>query len=204
MSVCQPAPISGCVASIIYYDFTSAEAFAVNECVRALSGGPPIQWRGVQSDPTQSVPMQPLSRRALERLEIEIADAVRAVPQLRCVLPRGKPNTKRALQAVASVDRVHPACALQFRTRLFEEYWWGGADLSDVVVVRRAAEAAGVPPWVDLENHEAQASQVKWELQWKSERLGGVPRVIRPDGRILWGAGTDRASLMEFLRGPEA
>jgi hypothetical protein len=26
-----------------------------------------------------------------------------------------------------------------------------------------------------------------WELDWATERLGGVPRVIRGDCRILWG-----------------
>lgn len=186
------------MSAIIYYDFTSAESFALSEIVLARGGAPTIEWRGVQADPTLPPLMAALSRRSTERLEVEVADALRANPDMQIALPKGKPNTRRALQAVASVERMHALRANDFRSILFHEYWWFGHDLSDAAVIRDAAAQAGVPPWVDLEHLSAQSAQVSWELEWKAERLGGVPRVIRSDGQILWGV-TNEADTQSFL-----
>lgn len=184
--------------AIIYYDFTSAESFVVNEIAEALPNREAISWRGVQVAPTLPVPAVVIERRARERLEVEMADAMRVVPGVRMQLPVRLPNTKSALQAVASVERMHRARADAFRTRLFREYWQRDSDISEPAVIRQAAEDAGVPPWVELAHQAAQAGQVAWELEWQAERLGGVPRVIRADGQILWSV-KDAASVRAFL-----
>ncbi|HVZ50080.1 MAG TPA: hypothetical protein VG916_14940 [Gemmatimonadaceae bacterium] len=188
------------MATIAYYDLTSAECFALHEIVRALPAAPAIEWRGVQGDPALPERMRPFDRRARSRVETEILDAQRFAPDVRFVTPRGRPNTRRALQAVASVERMHVPGAGRLRELLFRAYWWDGADVSDVATIRRLAEDAGVPPWVDLEHQATQAVQVGWELQWAVERLGGVPRVIRDDGQILWSL-RDAAAVGAFLGG---
>lgn len=175
------------MGGIIYYDFTSAEAFALNEIAGAVAAAQAWQWRGVQVDSTLPAPMKRLDRRAQGRVEADLAEVLRAWPGGTMRVPPGLPNTRVALQAVAAVDRMHAARADAFRTALFRAYWQGGRDLSELTVVREVAATAGVPPWVDFENQAAQAAQVGWELEWKAERLGGVPRVIRSDGQILWG-----------------
>lgn len=185
---------------IIYYDFTSAESFALSEILRDLTGLPAVEWRGVQMDPTLPPLMRAFDRRALGRLEMEIEEVRPLVPGTRFVTPRGRPNTRRALQAVASVERMQAARAAALRRQLFQEYWWNGADLSNVATVRRIADAAGVPPWVELEHQAAQSTQVGWELQWQAERLGGVPRILRPDGQILWTI-RDVATVRAFVTG---
>jgi 2-hydroxychromene-2-carboxylate isomerase len=174
------------VPLIIYYDFTSAESFAIHEIARAHARAGDIEWRGVQVDETLPVPMTILDRRARGRLEMDISDALKAWPSGRLEVPRGMPNTKLALQSVASVERMHRTRADDFRAALFNAFWHRGEDLSDIAIVRRAADAAGVPPWAELGNQAAQGTQVSWELAWKTERFGGVPRVIRGDGQILW------------------
>ena len=95
---------------------------------------------------------------------------------------------------------MHSARANAFRTRLFREYWNGRADLSDRALIQRIADEAGVPRWVDLEAVDAGADLDTWELDWRAERLGGVPRVIRADGQILWNV-KDDTSTREFLLG---
>jgi 2-hydroxychromene-2-carboxylate isomerase len=174
------------VRATIYYDFTSAESFAIHEIARDTLPHDQVEWRGVQVDESLPIPMVVLDRRARERLEMDVSDAKKAWSGARMFTPRGMPNTKLALQAVASVERMHRTRADEFRSRLFRAYWWEGSDLSDRAVVRQVADDAGVPPWADLEHQGSQAAQVAWELQWKSERFGGVPRVIRSDGQILW------------------
>jgi len=51
----------------------------------------------------------------------------------------------------------------------------------------RSADAAAVPRFVELDHPDAEEMVEDWDLDWATERLGGVPRVIRSDGRILWG-----------------
>ena len=191
------------VQSVIFYDFTSAESFAVHEIAREVARADEIAWRGVQVDETLPVPMTILDRRARSRIEMDISDARKAWPAGRLELPKGLPNTKFALQAVASVERMHRTRADDFRAHLFRAYWWLGEDISDRTVVRRIADEAGVPPWAELEHQGAQAAQVSWELEWKAERLGGVPRVIRSDGQILWTMKSE-AEAREFLAPDQA
>jgi 2-hydroxychromene-2-carboxylate isomerase len=186
------------VPLVIYYDFTSAESFAIHEIARAHLRAGAIDWRGVQVDETLPVPMTVLDRRARERIEMDVHEAKQAWPSGTIEVPRGMPNTKLALQAVASVERMHKTRADEFREALFHAFWHRGEDISDIVIVRRAADAAGVPPWAELGNQAAQGMQVSWELAWKTERLGGVPRVIRADGQILWKVKSE-AEAREFL-----
>ncbi|MEA3245004.1 MAG: DsbA family protein [Gemmatimonadota bacterium] len=171
---------------IVYYDFTSPDSFALSEILLAMPGCPPVEWRGVQMEPGAPVQMVRHDRRAIDRLEMDLVATRRAAPDVRLHVPRGRPNTRVALQAVVAVERMHAVRAESLRTAVFRGYWWDSADLSDVATLRRLADEAGVPPWVDLASQAAQATQVGWELQWQVERLGGVPRVIREDGEILW------------------
>lgn len=171
----------------VYSDFTSAECFGLNEQLVALGMSGAVQWRGVQVDPTLAVPMRSLDRRALDRIEDEIGEVQRRVDAAGMHLPRGKPNTRRAIVAVASVMRQQPARAAVFRDGLFRAYWRDGTDLSVAAEVQRVADAAGIPRFVELDHPDAEEMAEEWELDWATERLGGVPRVIRSDGKILWG-----------------
>lgn len=189
------------VTTVVYYDLTSPECFVLHEALGALtdsSGLTGTEWRGVQVDPSLPVPMRPLDRRAIERLRIDAADAARTVPGVRIDVPPGMPNTRAALQAIATVERQHGPRAWRMREELFRAIWWHGLDVSQAPIIRDAAAAAGVPPWLDLGDAAAQAAQVGWELAWRTERLGGVPRAVRADGQILWKA-PDREGIRAFF-----
>jgi len=80
-----------------------------------------------------------------------------------------------------------PSRAAPFRDALYRAYWRVGADLSEMAVLHRVADAVGVPRAVELDDPDAADIVENWELDWATERLGGVPRVIRGDGKILWG-----------------
>ena len=188
------------MASIIYYDFTSAEAFALSEVAASIDPAPQIEWRGVEIEPGLPTPMPVLDRRSQERLEVDAPNDVWRSEAFGIVMPKGRANTRRALTAVAAVARMHATRADAFRVALFRAYWRDGEDLSLRPVIQFIADHAGVPRWVDLEDPGAAASLIGWELDWRTERLGGVPRAIRADGQILWSV-KDEASAREFLLG---
>ena len=51
------------MAITIYFDFTSAESFALSEVAAALDRPPEMQWRGIETEPDLPVPMAALDRR---------------------------------------------------------------------------------------------------------------------------------------------
>jgi len=171
----------------VYSDFTNAECYGLNEQLVALGVSGTVQWRGVQVDPTLGVPMRSLDRLALDRIEDEILEVQRRVDGVLMHLPRGKPKTLKAIVAVASVMRQQPARAAMYRDALYRAYWRDGADLSMMVELQRVADLAAVPRFVQLDHPDAEEMVENWDLDWATSRLGGVPRVIRSDGKILWG-----------------
>ena len=171
----------------VYSDFTSAECYGLNEQLVSLGVSADVRWRGVQVDPTLGVPMRSLDRRALDRIEDEITEVQRRVDGVLMHLPRGRPKTLKAIIAVASVMRQQPARAAVFRDALYRAYWRDGVDLSVMAELQRVADLASVPRFVQLDHPDAEEMVENWDLDWATERLGGVPRVIRGDGKILWG-----------------
>jgi predicted DsbA family dithiol-disulfide isomerase len=171
----------------LFSDFTCAECYALNEYLASFGVGSALRWKGVQHDPALPATMKLLDRRALEQLEDEIDEVKRRAPGLAITVPRGKPNTARSIAAVASVMRLQPARAAAFRNGLFRAYWRDGIDLSIPAELQGIADAAGVPRFVELDHPDASETADEWEVDWATERLGGVPRVIRGDGKILWG-----------------
>jgi predicted DsbA family dithiol-disulfide isomerase len=171
----------------VYSDFTCAECYGLNEQLAALGVSGAVQWRGVQVEPALATPMRSIDRRALDRIEDEISEVLRRVGDTVMHLPRGKPNTRKAIVAVASVMRQQPARAAVLRDALFRAYWRDGTDLSVMGEVQAVADRAGVPRFVQLDDPDADEMVENWDLDWATERLGGVPRVIRGDGKILWG-----------------
>jgi 2-hydroxychromene-2-carboxylate isomerase len=172
---------------ILYSDFTSAECFALSELTASLGKSGAVTWKGVQQSPGLPMPARALDRRAINVLEDELADLERRVPGLIVRLPRGKPNTSRAIIAVISVMRQHPVRAAAYRDALYRAYWRDGTDLSEMAQLQRVADECGVPRFVELDHPDAEEVADEWDLDWATERLGGVPRVIRKDGKILWG-----------------
>ena len=181
----------------IYSDFTCAECYGLNEQLVAfgLSGSERVRWKGVQHEPALGAPMRALERRALNRVDDEISEVKRRVSGIVMHLPKGKPNTKKAIIAVASVMRQQPARAAAFRDAIYRAYWRDGTDLSVMAELQGIADHSGVPRIVSLDHPDADPMVENWDLDWATERLGGVPRVIRGDGKIIWGLKpTDEAS----------
>jgi predicted DsbA family dithiol-disulfide isomerase len=171
----------------VFSDFTTAECYALNEQLAALGVGASVLWKGVQLDPAAASPMRPFDRRSRDNLDDELQSMRRFAPDLAFAVPKGKPKTERAILAVASVMRLNAARASAFRDAVFRAYWRDGTDISISADLQRIADRVGVPRFVELDHPDADDTVEGWDLDWATERLGGVPRVIRGDGKILWG-----------------
>lgn len=145
------------------------------------------EWRGVQHDPALPVPPRVGDRRVMRALEDDVDAVMRAAPELDLAAPPIKPNSRRAIAAVAAVHRQHAPRASEFRRALGTALWIRGEDISDGAVINAVASWAGVPGWVDLDGPAGHRLADDWDMDWVTRRLGGVPRLVRPDGRVLWG-----------------
>ena len=76
-----------------------------------------------------------------------------------------------------------------------------GEDISDGAVINAIAAAVGIPGWVDLDGPAGHRLADEWDMDWVTRRLGGVPRLVRPDGRVLWGLAS-AAEIVKFFSQP--
>ena len=83
-----------------------------------------------------------------------------------------------------------------FVRSLYRAFWADGADLSDPAVLDRLAEAAGLTGLQPDEDDTATARE--WRRNWERTGLGGVPLIIRADGKPLYGL-VDSEQLAAFL-----
>ncbi len=197
-SAVRDAPVN---TVTFFADLNCPYSHALTARLQALGLLETCEWRGVQHDPSLPVPPRTGDRRVIRALEDDV-DAVRLqAPEVEIMAPLFKPNTRRAIGAVAAVHRQHAPRAGQFRRALGAALWVRGEDISDGAVINAVAEWAGVPGWVDLDGPAGHRLADDWDVDWVMRRLGGVPRLVRPDGHVLWGLAS-AADIAEFFSSP--
>jgi predicted DsbA family dithiol-disulfide isomerase len=185
----------------LYADLNCPYSHALSTRLEALGFIDQCAWRGVQHDPSLPVPPRLGDRRVMRALEDDVETVHRDAPEVAMGAPPTKPNTRRAIAAVAAVYRQHALRATAFRRALGAALWVRGEDISDGAVINSVAAWAGVPGWVDLDGPAGHRLADEWEMDWATFRLGGVPRLVRSDGRVLWGLSTAE-HIEEFFSSP--
>jgi len=182
--------------AIVFSDPNCPFCYAIEERLHALGLDDRVQWCGVQHAPHLPVPMAPADRVLADELPDEVR-AIRArAPEVRIAVPPGKPNTALAIHYGAAALRTDPAAGRRFVRLIYQPFWTDGRDLSDPAVLAALADDAGLgglrPDAVAL------AISDGWQQTWQHTGLGGVPLIIRADGKILYGL-VDRDELSDFL-----
>lgn len=189
------------ITATFYADLNCPYSHALSARLDSLGVMPRCDWRGVQHDPGLPVPPRIGDRRLMRMLEDDVDAVHHDAPDVAMQAPPMKPNSRRAIAAVAAVHRQHVPVAASFRRALGSALWVRGEDISSGAVINAVAAWSGVPGWVDLESPAAHRIADEWEMDWVTRRLGGVPRLVRPDGRVLWGlASVD--DITEFFSTP--
>lgn len=112
--------------------------------------------------------------------------------------PGGKPNTAAAIEHAAAALRRDPVRGRVFVRSLYAAFWRQGRDLSDPAVLATLAADAGVPGLAVEADDRATAR--RWQYAWSALGLGGVPCVVRDDGRMLYGL-ADPGTIAAFFAG---
>jgi len=189
------------IRAILYSDLNCPYSYALSVRLTSMGLDERVDWRGVQHDPSLPVPARLGDRRVMRALEDDVDTVRLQAPEVEIVPPPVKPNTRRAIASVAAVHRQHPLRATDFRRGLFAALWVRGEDISSGAVINAVATQAQVPGWVDLDGPAGNRLADEWDMDWVTRRLGGVPRLVRPDGRVLWGLASVE-SITEFFETP--
>lgn len=172
--------------------------YATEERLHDLGLQGAVQWCGVQHAPHLPVPMAPADHLLREELPAEVR-AIRALaPEVAITVPPGKPNTSLAIHYGAAALLADPVAGRAFVHSLYRALWINGADLADPAILARLADDAGL---TGLEADDAALAVADgWQGAWQRTGLGGVPLLVRHDGRRLYGlVGTEE--LRAFLAG---
>lgn len=122
-------------------------------------------------------------------LKLEVEAVRRLAPELSITVPRGKPNTRRAIAAAARALQLDHARAQALTRSLYRLFWVDGQDLSNEAVLQQEAERQGFAPAL-IAGVDAIAVEPLlriWEKQWIDTEHQGVPILERPDRAVLAG-----------------
>ncbi|MBS0169046.1 MAG: DsbA family protein [Nitrospira sp.] len=173
----------------LHSDFNCPFCYALHERLHALQVMAKIEWQGVQHAPHLPVPMMAWVGHAGSELKQEVEMVRRLAPEVPIIVPKGKPNTTRAVVAAAralQIDRHRGSLLVRALYRLF---WCDGQDLSDDDVLRNEAGRHGFSADEIMGPEAPSVDRLlrAWSDQWEETEHHGVPILQRADGRILVG-----------------
>lgn len=180
----------------LYSDPNCPFCYATEVRLHALGLADRVDWCGVEHSPELAVPMAAAGPALAAELPAEVESVSARAPEVEIAVPPGKPKTELAIRYGAAALRRDPAAGRGFIRSLYRAFWADGADLSDPAVLDRLADAAGLDRL--RPDDEDTATAREWRRNWQRTGLGGVPLIIRVDGRSLYGL-VDSEELAAFL-----
>ena len=197
----RAVPEQPMITATLFADLNCPYSYALTVRLLAIGLLDRCEWRGVQHDPSLPVPPRMGDGRVVRALEDDVDAVMLQAPEVEIAVPPFKPNTRRAIGAVAAVQRQHGPRAGEFQRALGVALWVRGEDISNGAVINAVASRVGVPGWVDLDGPAGHRLADDWDMDWVMRRLGGVPRLVRADGRVLWGLAT-AGDIADFFSSP--
>lgn len=173
----------------LYSDFNCPFCYALHERLQALEVMERIEWRGVQHAPHLPAPMVVWAGHLGSELKQEVEMVRRLAPELPIMVPKGKPNTSRAIAAAARALQLDREGGRLFVRALYRRFWCDGHDLSDPDVLRSEAGRHGFSADEMLGSDAPSVNQLlmAWSDEWQQTEHQGVPILQRSDGQVLIG-----------------
>ncbi len=186
----------------LFSDFNCPFCYALHERLHRLDLMAQIRWQGVQHAPHLPIPMTTWAGHLRSELQQEVEMVRRLAPELPIIVPKGKPNTGRAIAMAAQALDMDRLRGIQFVRALYRLLWCDGQDLSDQALLRDEVIRHGFAPDAFLEASAPPVQQIlkAWGDRWEQTEHQGVPLLQRSDGRLLVGL-VSTESLQTFLAG---
>ncbi len=181
----------------VYGDFNCPFCYALSERLQVYARDFEIRWMAVQHLPF--VDASSPSFQEQTQLTAEVASVRKRAPEVQIITPPARPNTKLANLFIATAELAGAPELPHFRTLVYRALWRDGEDISDLNVLTRLAEQAGLN--VSAPGDDEQKLTSAWQQLWeKGEFDRRVPSMENGfGGRMLGFPAIPR--LMPFLQG---
>ncbi|MGH8911078.1 MAG: DsbA family protein [Acidimicrobiia bacterium] len=167
---------------IIFGDFSCPFSALASHRAAALEANAraEIEWRGIQHLPDQplaGVVVEAGLATKYEREVEQIRSLLMPTEDFPLKVPSVQPNTGLAIAAFAAAA---PDDRALVRQRVFEAFWFEGADIGAPGVLA----GLGAPP-----PDQPPPAAAEWQAQWESFDKRMVPMLVMPDGYLSRGLG---------------
>ena len=181
----------------VYGDFNCPFCYALSERLQIYAREFRIRWMSIQHLPF--VDSAAPSFQEQTQLTAEVSAVRKRAPEVQIITPPSRPNTKLANLFMAAADRAGDPNIGSFRNLVFRALWRDGLDISDIRILARLAERAGLG--IIEPGDDEQKLTAAWQQMWeKGDFDRRVPSMENGQGgRMLGFPAIPR--LMPFLQG---
>jgi predicted DsbA family dithiol-disulfide isomerase len=184
---------------VVYGDLNCPFCFALEERLTARGIEKNVEWQLVEHAPQLPTRQELATEAELEELECELNALVERAPDVVIHAPPFRPNSRRAIEAVAEALRIDHERGDALRRRLFRALWLEGRDIADEAVVAELALAAGLPKPGTTHAAAAADDAKRWTETWRATNWNRIPCMITDaETKLLGLAPVQRLEL--FLR----
>jgi len=131
--------------------------------------------------------MRPWEGAAKAELQHEVTVVKRLAPDLAIALPKGKPNTVRAIDRAARLLSQDVSSGMEFVRLLYAAFWRDGLDISDEAVLDQLAAGYADKRIPGRPGEPPKLITREWEERWHETGQAGVPILVSSDDRVLVG-----------------
>ncbi|MDJ0879578.1 MAG: diguanylate cyclase [Halieaceae bacterium] len=181
----------------VYGDFNCPFCYALSERLQVYARDFEIRWMAVQHLPYADSSSPSFQEQT--QLTAEVASVRKRAPEVQIITPPARPGTRLANLFLAAAELAAAPGLPTFRTLVFRALWRDGEDISDIAVLKRLAEKAGldIPTLGDDEQKLTGAWQQIWATGDFDRRVPSMENGF--GGRMLGFPAIPR--LMPFLQG---
>ncbi len=171
--------------TLLYSDLNCPFCYVLYERLWARGLQAELEWRGVEHEPGLPAVPAPGPDDVAE-LRAEVEEVRRRVPSAELTMPRFRPNSRRAIDAVRALGTLDLSAARRLTLALYRALWRQGRDISSPRVIEALCGEIGieVPP-------PAEAG-VDWTAAWRGAGYRRIPVMVTPSGSTLLGLPGER------------
>lgn len=182
---------------VAYGDLNCPFCYALERRLGARAVDPRVEWRLVEHAPDLPLQRNFATPAQLEALGEEIETLQERAPDVPIRLPPFRPNSRRAVEAVAEASLHDMDKADVLRRSLFEALWQDEIDISNVEVLQALAKRAGLP--ILRGSTKAKDEAARWANEWRTTGSDRIPLLVSGRNAMLEGLPSMRR-LDLFLR----
>lgn len=169
---------------IVYADMNCPFCYALHERLHRLGYLNRVDWRLVEHGP--HIKYDESDFEMLNELNSEVSKVRNLAPEVKTIVPAGRPNTHVATEIITELHRRDPEVAMDFRTRLYRALWQEGKNYSDPYVLSSLLRSANISsPPISLESRQ---KTVLWQQEWEQGDFSRViPVLVNHEGNKFLG-----------------